>query len=146
MPVYSEPPESPVSTPELYKDFPLILTTGGRNIVYYHSAHRNITSLRKISPDPQLDIHPETARAFQVEDEEWVWLTTSIAKAEIKIRFNNDMHPNVVYAPHGYWYGIEDGWKRININMVTNNQPQCPVTGSVQTRALLCRIDKLTSP
>lgn len=146
MPVYSEPPESPVSTPELYKDFPLILTTGGRNIVYYHSAHRNIVSLRKISPDPQLDIHPETAMAFQVEDGEWVWLETSIAKVEIKIRFNDDLHPKVVHAPHGYWYGIEDGWKRININLVTNNQPQCPVTGSVQTRALLCRIEKMTSP
>ncbi len=143
LPIYQEPPEGPVSTPDVYKEYPLILTTGGRNIVYYHSAHRNIPSLRKLSPDPQLDIHPETAAAFKVEDGEWVWLRSPRGKVEIRIRLNEDMHPKVVHAPHGYWYGVKDGWERLNINQLTDNQPQCPVTGSVQTRALLCRIEKM---
>jgi len=143
LPVFSEPPESPISTPELYKKYPLILTTGGRNIVYYHSAHRNIPSLRKVSPDPQLDIHPETAARFKVDNGEWVRLHTSRGQVEIKICFNENMHPLVVHAPHGYWYGVKDGWKRLNINIITDNQPQCPVTGSVPTRALLCRIEKI---
>lgn len=142
LPLYGEPPESPVSTPGLYRDYPLILTTGGRNLAYYHSAHRNIPSLRKLSPDPLLDIHPETARSLGVEDREWVWLETRRGKVDIRIRHNEDMHPKVVHAPHGYWYGEKDGWERLNINMITSNQPQCPVTGSVQTRALLCRINK----
>ena len=143
LPIYKEPPEGPISTPDVYKEYPLVLTTGGRNIVYFHSAHRNIPSLRKLSPDPQLDMHPETAAAFKVEDGEWVWLKSPRSKVEIRIRFNEDMHPKVVHAPHGYWYGVKDGWERLNINQLTNNQPQCPVTGSVQTRALLCRIEKM---
>ncbi|OGO05824.1 MAG: hypothetical protein A2Y60_06085 [Chloroflexi bacterium RBG_13_54_9] len=143
LPVFSEPPESPTNTPELFKDFPLILTTGGRNIVYTHSAHRNIRSLRKLSPDPQLDIHPETAARFKVDNGEWVRLITSRGQVEIRARFDRDMHPMVVHAPHGYWYGEKDGWKRININAITDNQPQCPVTGSVPTRALLCKIEKI---
>ena len=111
--------------------------------MYYHSAHRNIPSLRKLSPDPQLDIHPETAAAFKVEDGEWVRLRSPRGKVEVRIRFNEDMHFKVVHALHGYWYGVKDGWERLNINQLTNNQPQCPVTGSVQTRALLCRIEKM---
>ena len=143
LPVYREPPESPISMPDVYRDYPLILTTGGRNVVYYHSAHRNIPSLRKLSPDPLLDIHPETAKAFGVGDRDWVRLETRRGSVEIRVRLNEDMHPKVVHAPHGYWYGEKDGWERFNINMITNNQPQCPVTGSVQTRALLCRIRKM---
>jgi len=143
LPVYREALESPISTPELYKTYPLILTTGGRNVVYYHSAHRNIPSLRKKSPDPQLDIHPETAARFGVADREWVRLKTVRGQVEIRARFDADMHPAVVHAPHGYWYGVKDGWERVNINVITDNQPWCSVSGSVATRALLCTIEKM---
>ena len=34
MPVFTEPGESKVSTQDLYKGYPLVLTTGARNIVY----------------------------------------------------------------------------------------------------------------
>ena len=143
LPTYTEPLQSPVSTPELYKEYPLILTTGGRNVVYYHSAHRNIPSLRKLSPDPELDINPETAKGLLLSDGEWVRMKTTTGCAEIRISFNNDMHPKVVHSPHGYWYGIKDGWKRVNINILTSNEPQCRATASVPTRAILCRIEKM---
>jgi anaerobic selenocysteine-containing dehydrogenase len=143
LPVYSEPLQSPVSTPDLYEKYPLILTTGGRNVVYYHSAHRNIPSLRKLSPDPLLDIHPDTAADCGVKDGDWVRLETSVGQVEIKVSLNSDIHPKVVHSPHGYWDGVENGWQRLNINQVTGNQPQCPVTASVQTRAMLCRIEKV---
>jgi anaerobic selenocysteine-containing dehydrogenase len=112
-------------------------------VVYYHSAHRNIPSLRKLSPDPELDINPESAAELLITDGEWVRIRTTVGCAEIKIRFNNDIHPKVVHAPHGYWYGPKDGWKRLNINILTSNEPQCRATASVQTRALLCRIEKM---
>jgi anaerobic selenocysteine-containing dehydrogenase len=143
LPVYAEPMQSPYSTPELYAQYPLILTTGGRNVLYYHSAHRNIASLRKLSPDPELDIHPETAAGLDLAEGEWARLKTTVGEVEIKIRFNDDIHPKVVHAPHGYWQGVADGWKRVNINRVTSNEPQCVATGSVQTRALLCRVEKM---
>jgi anaerobic selenocysteine-containing dehydrogenase len=99
--------------------------------------------LRKKSPDPQLDIHPETAARFGVADGEWVRLKTVRGQVEIRARFDGDMHPAVVHAPHGYWYGVKDGWERVNINIITDNQPWCSVSGSVPTRALLCTIEKM---
>jgi thiosulfate reductase / polysulfide reductase chain A len=143
MPMYSEPLQSPVSTPELYKKYPLILTTGGRNVVYYHSALRNLPSLRKLSPDPVLEINSETAAQCGVADGDWVRLETSVGDVEIKIKTDENIHPKVVHSPHGYWQGVENGWKRFNINQVTGNEPQCPVTASIQTRAMLCKIEKI---
>jgi anaerobic selenocysteine-containing dehydrogenase len=61
LPYYEEPPFSPISTPDLYKEYPLILTTGRRSSAYFHSEHRMIPWLREIEPDPIVEIHPETA-------------------------------------------------------------------------------------
>lgn len=142
LPVFREPDEGPIASPELYKEFPLILTTGGRNIVYYHSSHRNIPSLRKKSPDPELQINPRKAAELGIGDGAWVYLATPRGRVEIKVRYFEDIHPGVVHAPHGFWYGAVDGWKRFNINMITNDEPLCPVSGSVPIKALLCRIEK----
>jgi anaerobic selenocysteine-containing dehydrogenase len=142
LPNFKEPDEGPVSTPELMKDYPLILTTGGRNLVYYHSSHRNIPSLKRRSPDPELQIHPDTARALNVADGEWVCLASPRGRIDIKARYSDDLDPRVVHSPHGYWFGVTDGWKRVNINMLTADEPLCPVTGSVPIKALLCRVEK----
>jgi len=143
LPNFREPPESPVSRPDLWDQYPLILTTGGRNVVYYHSAHRNIKSLHKRTPDPVLDMHPETAQTLGLVNEQWVYLISPRAKVEIRLRLVEGIHPRVVHAPHGYWYGVDEGWQRLNINMITDNQPQCPVTASVPLKALLCRVEKM---
>ena len=121
----------------------IILTTGGRYVFYYHSSHRNIPSLRKRMPDPELQIHPETARALDVEDGEWVYLSSPRSRIEIKARYFDGVDPRVVHSPHGFWYGVEDGWKKININMVTNDEPLCPASASVPIKALICRVEKM---
>lgn len=141
LPVFREPQESPAGSPELYREYPLVLTTGGRNIVYYHSSHRNIPSLKKRSPDPELQIHPETAGGLGIADGELVYLITPRGKIEIRARHFDGIHPKVVHSPHGYWYGEKDGWERININYITNDEPLCPVTASVPIKALLCRVE-----
>ncbi|MGB4270088.1 MAG: molybdopterin-dependent oxidoreductase [Spirochaetota bacterium] len=143
LPVFREPDEGPVGSPDLYKEYPLILTTGGRILEYYHSSHRNIPSLRKKHPDPELQIHPDTAKEMNITNGEWVYVATPRGKVEIKVQYFEGIDPRVVHAPHGFWYGIEDGWKRININMITNDKPLCPASASVPIKALLCRIEKM---
>ena len=143
LPIFREPDEGPVSSPEILEQFPLVLSTGSRNLVYYHSSHRNIPSLYKKSPDPQLEIHPETAAELDIEDGEWVYLCSPRGRIEIKAKYYTGTDPKVVHAPHGYWYGVENGWQRVNINMLTDDQKLCPVTGSVPIKALLCRVEKI---
>jgi anaerobic selenocysteine-containing dehydrogenase len=141
--VYKEPPESPINTPDLWKEYPLVLTTGRRILSYYHSSLRNIPSLRKNAPDPELDIHPDTCKSLGIVNGEWVYLVSPRGKVEVKVNYFEETHPKIVHTPHGFWYGREDGWEKLNINQITDNGPKDPITGSVSTKALLCRIEKM---
>src|SRR5258708_39407000 len=68
LPSHIEPPESPVRTPELFAQFPLILNTGVRSPFYWNSNGHPLPLLRGQQPEPLLEIHPETAAAFKLTD------------------------------------------------------------------------------
>ena len=74
LPYYEEPAEGPVATPELYKEYPLILTTGRRSPVFFHSEHRMVPWLREIDPDPIVEIYTQTAADLGIGQGEWVYV------------------------------------------------------------------------
>ncbi len=151
LPCYIEPPESPVSTPELIKDYPLILFTGSRTIEYYHSMGRMIPELRKRNPDPVIQIHPETAQPLGVSDGDWVWLETPQVKGErvkLKARITTDVHPKMVHAYHGWWFpenpSPDHGCFESNVNVVLSDVgPREAVCCSLRLRGTLCRVYKV---
>ncbi|MFC2042170.1 molybdopterin-dependent oxidoreductase [Chloroflexota bacterium] len=153
LPRFMEPPESPVSTPELIKDYPLILITGGRYPAYYHSDGRQIHQLRKLVPDPEIEIHPDTAKKANIADGDWVWVETPRAKGErvkLKAKLTSSIDPRVVHAAHGWWFpekpAPEHGCFDSNINVTLSfNPPMEPICGSVPVRGILCRIYKQIS-
>ncbi|MFH1240798.1 MAG: molybdopterin dinucleotide binding domain-containing protein [Pseudomonadota bacterium] len=142
LPGYVEPPESPLNTPALAKEYPLILTTGGRNIAYLHSAHRNIPSLRKRFSDPSVEIHPHTLEKEGIKKDEWVWIITPRGRMKSKVKAFAGLHPRVIHVYHGFWYGFDEGWKIINDNILTDQQRHDPAVSSTQLRGLLCKVEK----
>jgi anaerobic selenocysteine-containing dehydrogenase len=150
LPFYQEPPESPVSTPELLADYPLILFTGNRHIEFYHSNGRQVKDMRKRVPDPLVDIHPETARQSEIEEGDWVWIETPQIKNErvrFKARITDKVHPKMAHARHAWWFpekpAPEHGCFDSNISVVLTDQPpREDICGSVRTRGTLCRIYK----
>ncbi len=148
LPVYVEPPESPLSTPELMESYPYILITGGRTIEYYLSAGRQIKSLRDRRPDPEIEIHPAAAARAGFAEGDWVWVETPQIEGErarFKVRFFDGIDPRVVHAPHGWWFPErpepDHGCFESNIAVVlTDDPPREPVCGSVRMRGTLCRI------
>lgn len=150
LPTFQEPPESPVNTPQLTKNYPLILITGGRCIEYFHSEGRQIPRLRKVRPDPEIEIHPATAKQAGIGDGDWVWVETPRVKGErvrFRARLTHDIDPRVVHASHGWWFpekpSPEHGCFESNINVVlSDDPPREPICGSVPTRGTLCRIYK----
>ena len=68
LPTYEEPPESPISRPEVAKDYPLVLTTGARIPFFFNSEHRQIEKLRKAHRHPTAEIHPETAARYGIDE------------------------------------------------------------------------------
>lgn len=145
LPYYQEPPESPLATPEVAKDFPLVLTTGARISFFFNSEHRQLRHLRKAHPDPIVEIHPDTANPLGIRTGDWVWIETLRGKIQQKARVTDEIDPRVIHVEHGWWFPEEEGpqhgvWKS-NANVLTDNGPPYdPAMGTYQLRALLCRI------
>ena len=145
LPFYVEPPESPMSTPELAEEFPLILTTGGRSQYFFHSEYRQLPSLRRRHRDPMVEIHPETAQRYGIGADDWVWIESPRGRIRQKARLTDGIDPRVVHVEHGWWFPEEaspdHGVWRSNANLLTNGGPPYdPAMGTYQLRALLCRI------
>jgi anaerobic selenocysteine-containing dehydrogenase len=138
LPKYREPTESPVSTPELAREYPLIITTGGRVPVFRHSEFRNISILREIVPDLYISIHPETAKRYGIEENDEVIVESPRGKVEGKASLTWGIDPRVIQVP-SHWPGKK------NVNLIMDNEHCSPVIGSAQLRCQLCRIKRRKS-
>jgi anaerobic selenocysteine-containing dehydrogenase len=150
MPVFQEPPESPVRTPDLFKKFPFIYTHY-RIHGYMHSEGRQVKRQRQLTPEPCLQINPERASRLGIAEGDWVYLETPKSAGKGRLRFRArlvaEMHPDVVAGPHAWWFPEkpkpEYGCFDSNINaLVTLDPPFDPVVGVPQVRAILCRVWK----
>ncbi len=145
LPTYEEPPESPVSRPDVAADFPLVLTTGARISNFFNSEHRQVEKLRKAHRDPIAEIHPDTAQRYGIKNRDWMWIETRRGRIKQRARVTTGIDPRVIAAQHGWWFPEEPapdhGVWRANANMLTDNQPPYdPAMGTYQLRALLCRV------
>ncbi|MFC1961669.1 molybdopterin-dependent oxidoreductase [Chloroflexota bacterium] len=152
LPAYREPSMSLVSRPDMAQDYPFILITGARHRPFFHSEYRQIGSLRKLHPEPLVEIHPETARELGIDNGAWVWIETPTGQVKQKCRYFAGMHPRIVSAQHGWWFPELPGeepclhgvWES-NINVCLNDDPQGlnPLLGSWPLRTFLCKIYKV---
>ncbi|MDI7260005.1 MAG: molybdopterin dinucleotide binding domain-containing protein [Thermodesulfobacteriota bacterium] len=137
----------PESSEESAEKFPLIFTSA-KDPFYFHSAYRNIPSLRKLSPDPILLIHPETASRFGIEEGNWVAVETERGTIRQKAKLDKEVDPRVIVLSFGWWFPERKdlelcGWKESNLNVLTdNNPPYEPAIGSTPLRAIPCRVYK----
>ena len=147
LPVFREILEAPEPDAEGIREYPLLLTSA-KDPNYFHSAFRNISSLRKLSPEPMVFLHPETARESNIREGDWVGIETRMGKIRQKVAFSADLDPRVVVAAYGWWFPERRdlelcGWKESNINILTeNNPPYEPAIGSTNLRAIRCRVFK----
>jgi anaerobic selenocysteine-containing dehydrogenase len=147
LPKYIEPPESPYSTPELAKEYPLVLTTGGRSKFFFLSDGRQLPFLRKHEPYPLVEIHPDTAAKHGIEDGDWVFIETLRGRITQKANLTDGIDPGVINCQHGWWYPEDSstahGWRESNANVLTSAEPPYgEAMGTYQLRALLCKISK----
>ena len=109
LPHHEEPPFTPVSRPDLAKEYPLILSTGRRSPVYFHTEHRQIPWLRALDPDPIVEIHPDTALLHDIGNGEWVWIENWLGRAKLKAKLTPVVPPWMVMAAHGWWFPEKKG-------------------------------------
>jgi thiosulfate reductase/polysulfide reductase chain A len=146
LPSFTAPSRSrlPASTGQAY---PLVLVTGDREKSYHHSRFREQAWAHKVSPDPRLTMHPETARALGLEDGAWVALEVAHGKGacRLRIKLSDATPPNLVNTGMGWWTpsgaAPERGALDININAALDyGGPYDPISGSSDIRGLACRV------
>jgi anaerobic selenocysteine-containing dehydrogenase len=135
LPTHKEPPESPVSNPELAKEYPLILTTGARILEYTHTMLRDLKRLYERVPEPLAWIHPETANKYGITHKKLVVVETKRGSIRLKAKVTADIMPNVIYIPHG--------WPQANVNLLTDDEARDPISGFPSLKSLLCKITPL---
>lgn len=143
-------PEADKATAETRSGFPLLLVTGDREKSYHHSRFRDQPWALKVSPDPRLSIHPDTARAFGVGEGDWVLLKTANGDGACRLRakLSDATPPDVVNTGMGWWRPADAAPARgaldVNINAALSyDGPYDPASGSSDIRGIRCRIEPL---
>jgi anaerobic selenocysteine-containing dehydrogenase len=147
------PPARERAADDVRARYPLVLLTGDREKTYHHSRFRGQPWAAKVSPDPTLLIHPDTAQALGIAADDWVTVETSAALPPCRLRakLSDATAPGVVSTGMGWWrpdaqpplHGALD----ININAAMSyDGPFDPASGSPDARGLLCRVERAASP
>jgi anaerobic selenocysteine-containing dehydrogenase len=145
LPYYQEPEEGPISTPELWKEYPVIINSGRRSSVLFHSEHRMIPWLREIDPYPTVEMHPDTAKDAGVKDGDWVYVENKRGKVKFKAKVTPTVMPHVVAPAHNWWLPETEGKApdlfsvfQVNINTIVPAQTQgkCGWGGSAIKRTI----------
>ena len=148
LPEYVEPMVSPMSRPDVAKEFPLVLTNA-KFTTFIHSQLRGLTSLRKVSPHPSADIHPETAVRFGIADKAWMVIESPRDSIRAKARVTDAIAPGVVCCQHGWWQECKAlelpgyssyGDGSANPSLLIGTEIADPISGSLPHRSFLCRV------
>lgn len=153
LPFYEEPAESPIRTPEVFKEYPLILNTGGRFMPQHHSEFRHYgMGMREKYPDPWFDINPQDAAKLNIPEGEWAFIETRRGKIKQRARVTDRIPAGMVNCQAGWWFPEKPGEEPSlhgafdsNANVLCLDDPDCcdPLTGGWQSRALLCKVSKI---
>ncbi|NLP44038.1 MAG: molybdopterin-dependent oxidoreductase [Peptococcaceae bacterium] len=150
LPYFQEPHYSPVSTPELFSEYPFVLTTGARTFTSFHSEHRQVPTLREITPDPIMEIHPDSAASLGIKDGDWVCMENMYGKAKMKAHVTPTIHPKVVHAQHGWWFPEKEAeepslygvWES-NINTLIPHKHIGKLGFGAPFKSLICKVYKV---
>ncbi len=144
MPVYIEPPLSPLSTPGLMEEYPFILMSGTKKLEFFHSEMHQIQPLRKRHPDPVVEIHPHSAARLGIADGDWVYLESPYGRARFKASLFDGIAPDVVNAEHAWWYPEapppDYRWKESCVNLLYGDEHFDPDTGAEPLKCYICRV------
>jgi thiosulfate reductase/polysulfide reductase chain A len=141
------PPARETAPDDVRAAYPLILLTGDRERTYHHSRFRAEPWAAKVSPDPTLLIHPETATTLGIGDGDWLTVDTpaGLPPCRLRAKVSDATAPDVVSTGMGWWRPAapapEHGALDININAALSyDGPFDPASGSPDARGVLCRV------
>lgn len=136
LPVWQEPFESPVATPDIAQEFPLVLTSGGRQKWFTHSQQHNVEGMVAHDPLPRVQIHPDDARVRGIVQGDRVWVRSRRGAVIFQAAVTEEIKPGVVHCFHG--------WNQANVNELTDGRALDPISGFPPFKSSLCEVEPAT--
>jgi anaerobic selenocysteine-containing dehydrogenase len=143
LPVYTEPSEGPLASPELTKRYPLVFNSGARTQSAFRSQHFNIPSLIAKQPRPLVHMHARDAAARDIADGDEVFVVTPRGRVRFWAQVDEDIASGVVEANMGGGGPLgPKAWQDANVNVLTDLENRDPISGFPVYKALLCDVLK----
>jgi anaerobic selenocysteine-containing dehydrogenase len=129
-------------------DFPLRLTSFKLS-EFCHSQGRGIPALRRMAPDPYVQINPQTAARFGITEGDMIAVVTPKGQVELKAELTDVVAPGVVAAQVGWWESCEElGFSGqdplsatgANLNLILANDATDPVSGAIPMKSYPCTL------
>ena len=148
MPHFDEPASGPGGGQVDLEEYPIILTTGRRIPVYFHSEHRQLPWCRELWPVPRMEINPETAAELGLEQGDWAWIESPWGKVRQTVDLYYGIAPGTINCEHQWWYPelaqADKGFKLSCINCIVDRTAQDKYNGSSTVRGYPVKVYKAT--
>jgi len=135
----SEIPEyhSPAYLTSPDPQFPFVMVTGARKVLYVHGKFRNIPRFRTAIPSPEVELHPLDAEKIGVKTGDVVRITSRIGSVDVPVQVmtQNEILPNVCQVTHG--------WQEANVNEITIDDEFDPISGFPALKSVPVKIEKI---
>jgi anaerobic selenocysteine-containing dehydrogenase len=130
--------------PALTDEYPLLMTNAKEN-VYMLTGYKQVASLRRLKPEPFVELHSQTAQEFRLRDGDMIRIETNKGKIVQRLVCNDDLDPRIVVVSFGWWFPEQPaslfGWNTSNVNMLTRSEPPYdPGIGTSDLRGIPCRV------
>jgi anaerobic selenocysteine-containing dehydrogenase len=133
LPAFTET-ESPVSQAYLADKDSFILTSGPRVSAFTHSRYRNIARLRRLVPEPLVEINADSAKNLGIGSGDEVIVTSPRGSIKLRAKLTEDIHPKLT--------SIQHGWNEANANLLTSEAGD-PISDYPSFKSIPCRVVKV---
>ncbi len=135
LPVYNEPKLSPVSTPDVAVEYPLVLGAGTRLPMFIHSRTFRLPWTRSLRRDAAVDLNPADAARYGIVQGDLVELSTPHGSIQVRANVTELAQPGVAHMYHGY--------PEADVNTLLSGDYLDPVSGFPGFKASLCAVKKV---
>ncbi|MDY0187093.1 MAG: molybdopterin-dependent oxidoreductase [Syntrophus sp. (in: bacteria)] len=131
--------DDPISFADQSDSYPVLGISGSRNIRFTNSQFFNIPSLLQGGEGCVVDIHPEDARHYDLQEGDRVRIESPKGGIEMAARISTTVRPGTVRIAWGW--GNYDPLS--NLNTLTEDDRRGRVTGTSTSRSFMCRLSKV---
>ena len=136
LPEYNEPRMSPVSTPDLAREFPLVLGTGSRLPMFVHSRMFRSSWTRSLRPDAMVDLNPADGARYGIAQGDSVELSAPTGRAiQVKANLTELVPAGVAQIYHNL--------PEADANSLLPGDYLDPISGFPGYKSLLCAVKKI---